>query len=155
MWEFESIHVSLVKSRARRWRSRSARPWKEQDLFQNTLLPRNEGKRMSQPTNKRSFKKQKSLRTSLVVQWLRIHLPMEGMQVWSLVQEDSTCHRATKSMCCNYWNLHPRAHTPQQGTPLQWEVRASQLESGPSSTQLEKGLHAATKASAVKNKLSK
>ena len=29
--------------------------------------------------------------TSLVVQWLRIHLPMQGIQVPSLVQEDPTC----------------------------------------------------------------
>ena len=28
------------------------------------------------------------MRTSLVVQWLRIHLPMQGMQVQSLIWED-------------------------------------------------------------------
>ena len=37
--------------------------------------------------------------TSLVVQWLRIHLPMQGTQVRSLAQEFFTCHRATKPMC--------------------------------------------------------
>ena len=37
----------------------------------------------------------KNFGTSLV-QWLRIHLPVQGTQVQSLVQEDSTCHRATK-----------------------------------------------------------
>ena len=36
-------------------------------------------------------------RTSLVVQWLTIHLPMLGTWVQSLVQEDLTCHRATKT----------------------------------------------------------
>ena len=41
--------------------------------------------------------------TSLVAQWLRIHLPMQGMCVWALVQEDPTCHGATKPMCHNYW----------------------------------------------------
>ena len=41
-------------------------------------------------------------RTSLVVQWLRIHLLMQGTQVRSLVQEDPTCHGATKLMCHNY-----------------------------------------------------
>ena len=30
------------------------------------------------------------LGTSLVVQWLRLHLPMQRTQVQSLVQEDST-----------------------------------------------------------------
>ena len=42
--------------------------------------------------------------TSLVVQWLRIHLPMQGTQVRSLAQEFFTCHRATKPMC-HKWSL--------------------------------------------------
>ena len=33
---------------------------------------------------------------SLVVQWLRIHLPMQGTRVQSLVWEDSTCCGAVK-----------------------------------------------------------
>ena len=33
--------------------------------------------------------------TSLVVQWLRIQLPMQGTWVWSLVQEDPTCYGTT------------------------------------------------------------
>ena len=40
--------------------------------------------------------------TSLVVQWLRIHLPMQGTQVRSMVWEDPTCQRATKPMNHNY-----------------------------------------------------
>ena len=40
---------------------------------------------------------------SLVVQWLRIYLPMQGTWVQSLVWEDSTCRRATKPMYHNYW----------------------------------------------------
>ena len=40
-------------------------------------------------------------RTCLVVQWLRICLPMQGTRVWSLVQEDSACHRATKPVYHN------------------------------------------------------
>ena len=39
---------------------------------------------------------------SLVVQWLRICLPMKGTQVQSLVWEDPTCHGATKPMHHNY-----------------------------------------------------
>ena len=42
------------------------------------------------------------LGTSLVVQWLRIHLPMQGIRVQSLVREDLTCHGATKPMHHNY-----------------------------------------------------
>ena len=34
--------------------------------------------------------------TSLVVQWLGIWLPMQETRVRSLVQEDLTCHGATK-----------------------------------------------------------
>ena len=41
--------------------------------------------------------------TSLVVQWIRICLPMQGTWVWSLVWEDSTCHRITKPVHHNYW----------------------------------------------------
>ena len=40
--------------------------------------------------------------TSLVVQWLRIHLPVQGSRVQALVQEDPTCLRATKPMCYHY-----------------------------------------------------
>ena len=39
--------------------------------------------------------------TSVVVQWLRICLPMQGTWVPALVQEDPTCRRATKPMCHN------------------------------------------------------
>ena len=39
---------------------------------------------------------------SLVVQWLRVCLPVQGTQVQSLVREDSTCHRATKPVSHNY-----------------------------------------------------
>ena len=40
--------------------------------------------------------------TSLVAQWLRICLPMQGTQVRALLQEDPTCHGATKPVCHNY-----------------------------------------------------
>ena len=44
-------------------------------------------------------------RTSLVVQWLRIHLPMQGTWVQSLVQEDSLCHGTAKPVNHNCWAL--------------------------------------------------
>ena len=40
--------------------------------------------------------------TSLVAQWLRIHLPMQETQVRAPVQEDPTCHRETKPVSFNY-----------------------------------------------------
>ena len=50
--------------------------------------------------------------TSLVVQWLRIHLPMQGTRVRALVREDPTCRGAPKPMCRNYWacTLEPASH---------------------------------------------
>ena len=41
-------------------------------------------------------------RASLVVQWLRIRLPMQGTQVRALVWEDPTCRGAAKPVCHNY-----------------------------------------------------
>ena len=49
-----------------------------------------------------------------------------GLQVWSLVWEDSTYHGATKAMC-HHESKHPRAHVLQQEKPLQWEAQ-TQLE---------------------------
>ena len=48
-----------------------------------------------------AFKKEKR-RTSLVAQWLRIHLPMQGTHVRALVLKDPTCCGATKPVCHNY-----------------------------------------------------
>ena len=42
---------------------------------------------------------------------------MQGTQVWSLVQEDSTSHGATKLMSHNYWVHMPRACAQQQAKP--------------------------------------
>ena len=38
----------------------------------------------------------KTCRASLVAQWLRIHLPMQGTRVRALVRENPTCRGATK-----------------------------------------------------------
>ena len=47
------------------------------------------------------FKKNR-IRASLVAQWLRICLPMQGTRVRALVWEDPTCHGATRPMSHNY-----------------------------------------------------
>ena len=39
---------------------------------------------------------------SLVAQWLRIRLPMQGTRVRALVREDPTCRGATKPVRHNY-----------------------------------------------------
>ena len=49
---------------------------------------------------------------SLVAWWWRVHLTMQETWVWSLIQEDPTCHRATKPVSHNYWAcaLEPSNH---------------------------------------------
>ena len=97
--------------------------------------------------------------TSLVVQWLRIRLPMQGTRVRSLVWEDPTCCGATKPVCHNYWACvlqllkpvcsraqvpqllspcaatteawAPRACAPQQEKLPQWEACALQWRVAP------------------------
>ena len=61
--------------------------------------------------------------TSLVVQWLRIHLPVHGTWIGSLVRDDPPCRRAAKPMHCNYWAccLDPCSATREAFTP-QWRV---------------------------------
>ena len=48
------------------------------------------------------FLKKLTLRASLVAQWLRICLPMQGTRVRALVREDPTCRGATKPVRHNY-----------------------------------------------------
>ena len=88
---------------------------------------------------------------SLVAQWLRIRLPMQGTRVRSLAREDPTCRGATKPVRHNYWawalepSCHnywahmpqllkpaaPRARAPQQEKLRQWEARAPQWRVAP------------------------
>ena len=51
--------------------------------------------------------------TSLVVQWLRILLPMQGTRVRALVWEDPTCCGATKPIRHSYraYTLGPASHS--------------------------------------------
>ena len=68
----------------------------------------------------------KSYRISLVAQWLRICLPMQVTQVWSLVWEDPTCCRETKPVRHNCW-----AHRPQLLKPVRLRPCALQQEKQP------------------------
>ena len=42
------------------------------------------------------------MRASLVAQWLRLCLPMQGTQIRALVWEDPTCRGATRPVSHNY-----------------------------------------------------
>ena len=81
---------------------------------------------------------------SLVVQWLRICLPVQGTQIQSLVCKDSTRCGQTKPLHHNYWArvpatepMRPTAWTPQDKPP-QWEAHTPHLESSLHFSQLEK-----------------
>ena len=52
------------------------------------------------PLQEHAYKK--NLWASLVVQWLRIRLPMQGTRVRALVWEDPTCRGATRPVSHNY-----------------------------------------------------
>ena len=56
-------------------------------------------------------------RASLVAQWLRICLPMQGTRVRALVWEDPTCRGATRPVSHNYWACVSGACAPQQERP--------------------------------------
>ena len=113
--------------------------------FNRTLHVTNKKTKLNLQTqhNRINAKFKKRQGASLVAQWLRIRLPMQGTRVWALVREDPTCRRATKPIRHNYWAcaLEPRvttteAHapwacTPQQEKPLQWEACAPQRRVGP------------------------
>ena len=47
-------------------------------------------------------------RTLLVVQWIIIHLPMQGTSLQSLTWGDSTCLGQLKPMHRHYWSLRAR-----------------------------------------------
>ena len=84
-------------------------------------------------------------RTSLGVQWLRSHLPMQGTPVRPLVRVGSTCHGATKPMCCNYW---AHAQSPCFATRAAIAMRSPctpQLETSPPLAATRGSLSAARK----------
>ena len=66
----------------------------------------------TQHPNFKCWLKKKNPGTPLVVQWIRICLPKQGMWVQSLLQEDFACLQApspscatTEPACCSYWSL--------------------------------------------------
>ena len=80
-------------------------------------------------------------RASLVVQWLRIRLPMQGTRVRALVWEDPTYHRATGPVSHNYWACASGACAPQQERTRQWEARAPRWRVAPARRNWRKPSH--------------
>ena len=60
---------------------------------------------------------------SLVVQWLRIHLAIQGTLVRSLVQEDPTCCRTTKT-APQLLSQSSRAREPKRRSPCPTNTEA-------------------------------
>ena len=56
-------------------------------------------------------------RASLVAQWLRICMPVQGTRVRALVWEDPTCRGETRPVSHNYWACVSGACAPQQERP--------------------------------------
>ena len=78
---------------------------------------------------------------SLVVQWLRICLPMQRTRVWALVWEDPTCRGATGPVSHNYWACASGACAPQRERPRQWEARAPRWRVAPAHHTWRKPSH--------------
>ena len=72
----------------------------------------------------------------MVVQWIEIHLPMQGTRIRSQVWEESTCHGAIKSVCHNHWAcmpqllkpMHPRATQQNYWVPRLQFLKPEHLE---------------------------
>ena len=115
----------------------------------------------------------KGLGTSLVAQGQRICLPTHKTQVVFLIREDSTCHRAIKSMHRSCWaqglepaslnswahkpqllkSVCPRGRAPQQANPLQGEAYAPRLERSLHSNTARKNPMQQQGPSTAKNKI--
>ena len=68
---------------------------------------------------------------SLVAQWLRICLPMQGTRVRALVWEDPICRGAAGPVSHDYWACASGACASQQERPRQWEARAPRWRVAP------------------------
>ena len=104
--------------------------------------------------------------TSLVVEWLRVCLPVQGTGVRALVREDPTRHRAAGPTRHNCWacalglaSHSCWAHVPQLLRPRAWSPcsvwggkGATAVRSGPRSPQLEKAHEQQGRPNTAKNK---
>ena len=71
----------------------------------------------NQLVNWHLFYKTKESGASLVAQWLRVCLLMQGTQVRALVWEDPTCRGAAGPVSHSYWACASGACVPQQERP--------------------------------------
>ena len=115
-WDFPGSPV-VKTSKAFQCRGAGSIPG-QQAKIPHASQPKNQNGKQKQYYNKfnKDFKNGPH-RASLVVQWLRICLPLQGTRVRTLVWEDSTCRRATGPVSHNYWACASGACAPQQERP--------------------------------------
>ena len=70
--------------------------------------------------------KKSTNRASLVAQWLRVRLPMQGTRVRAPVREDPTCRGAAGPVSHGRWACASGACAPQRERPQQWGARVPQ-----------------------------
>ena len=91
-------------------------------------------------------------RASLVAQWLRICLPVQGTRVRALVWEDPTCRGATGSVSHNYWACMSGSLCSTTREAATVRGPCTTMKSGPCLPQLEKALAQKRRPNTAKNK---
>ena len=91
-------------TRPNKWRQNRQPTWKRIQNNDSKDDPKSRVEKIEEMFNK-DLEELKNKRASLVVQWLRMRLPMQVTGIRSLVQEDPTCRGATKPTGHNYWSL--------------------------------------------------
>ena len=74
----------------------------------------------------------------LVVQWLRIHLAMQGFDSWSRKVPRAV---GQLSVFHSYWSRAPRTCAQQPEKPLQWEAHTPQQRGAPAHHNQRKPVH--------------
>ena len=97
----------------------------------------------ARPAIKQTIIQRRNTGTSLVVQWLRIHLPTRGTQVWSSVRELDTAEQPScRPQLLSLSSAAPEAHAPRACAPWQeklpqWEAHSLQWRITPLCTTRE------------------
>ena len=100
----------------------------------------------------RQVKIQEEIRASLVAQWLRVCLPMQGTRVRALVWEDPTCRGATKPREPQLLSLRVWSLCSATGEAATVRGPRTAMKSGPRLPQLEKALAQKRRPSTAINK---
>ena len=93
----------------------------------------------------------KPINNSLVAQWLRICLLMQGTRVRALVWEDPTCRGAAGPVSHSYWACASGACAPQREAAIVRGPRTA-MKSGPHLLQPEKALAQKRRPNTAKSK---